>query len=251
MAGGGRCTATGCSTWPTRSRRWAGRCSLTSARTSSRSSRRAAARRGGFPPFLDEGPGPDRQLLLPGNGGGEAVGALDLDQAQGRELLCRLADGADFLIESFPVGYLDALGLSYETLAARNPRLIYTSVTPFGDLGPGATWQAADIVGWAAGGMMAMMGAPGRPPLQVSVPQAYSHAGSEAAVASMLAHLDRERSGLGQRVVVSMQAAGVWATNSETAFPPWRDRSLERTGIIPAGSRAPRSTGAPTATSSS
>jgi crotonobetainyl-CoA:carnitine CoA-transferase CaiB-like acyl-CoA transferase len=83
--------------------------------------------------------------------------------------------------------------------------------------------------------MMAMMGAPGRPPLQVSVPQAFSHAGSEAAVASMLAHLERERSGRGQQVVVSMQAAGVWATNVETALPVLESRSLERTGIIPAG----------------
>jgi crotonobetainyl-CoA:carnitine CoA-transferase CaiB-like acyl-CoA transferase len=76
--------------------------------------------------------------------------------------------------------------------------------------------------------------------LQVSVPQACSHAGSEAAVASMLAHLDRARSGLGQKVVVSMQAAGVWATNSETAFPAVEGRSLERSGMVPAGgSRSP------------
>ena len=63
---------------------------------------------------------------------------LDLQQPEGRELLARLADGADFLIESSPPGYLDRLGLSYQALAARNPRLIYTSVTPFGDRGPGA-----------------------------------------------------------------------------------------------------------------
>jgi benzylsuccinate CoA-transferase BbsE subunit len=193
-----------------------------------------------IPPFLDDGAVADRSCYFLATAAGKRSVTLDLEQAQGREFLARLAEGADFLIESFPLGYLDGLGLSYETLAIRNPRLIYTSVTPFGDLGPGATWKAADIVGWAAGGMMAMMGSPGRPPLQVSVPQACSHAASEAAVASMLAHLDRERSGLGQKVVVSMQAAGVWATNSETAFPALADRSLERGGIVPAGaSRSP------------
>jgi len=146
-----------------------------------------------IPPFLREPPGPEDSCYFQAMAAGKRSVLLDLTRPQGRELLCRLADDADFLVESFPVGQLNALGLSYEVLAARNPRLIYTSVTPFGDRGPGASWQAADITGWAAGGMMAMMGAPGRPPLQVSVPQAYSHAGSEAAVASMLAHLERAR----------------------------------------------------------
>ena len=188
-----------------------------------------------IPPFLDERGGADGSCYFLATAAGKRSITLDLEQANGRELLARLAETADFLIESFPVGHLAGLGLSYEALAAGNPGLIYTSVTPFGDLGPGATWTAADIVGWAAGGMMAMMGAPGRPPLQVSVPQACFHAGSEAAVASMLAHLERVRSGLGQQVVVSMQAAGVWATNSETAFAALEDRSLQRSGIVPAG----------------
>jgi len=189
-----------------------------------------------IPPFLEEeSAGPEDSCYFQAMAAGKRSVVLDLSQARGRELLCDLAASADFLIESFPVGHLDGMGLSYEALAARNRRLIYTSVTPFGDRGPGAAWTATDIVGWAAGGMMAMMGAPGRPPLQVTVPQAFSHGASEAAVASMLAHLERERSGCGQKVVVSMQAAGVWATNAETAFPVLEGRSLARSGIVPAG----------------
>lgn len=191
-----------------------------------------------IPPFLSD-PGPDASAYFQATAAGKRSVTLDLGRERGRDLLACLADRADFLVEDCPAGHLDHLGLSYDTLAARNPRLVWTSVTPFGDRGPGARWRAADITGWAAGGMMAMMGAPGRPPLQVSVPQACFHAGSEAAVASMLAHLERERSGRGQRVVVSLQAAGVWATNAETAFPALEGRSLTRTGIIPAG--APRS----------
>jgi len=188
-----------------------------------------------IPPFLDERAGPEDGCFFQAMAAGKRSVVIDLGQPEGRELLSRLAEAADFLIESFPLGYLDGIGLSYDALAAGNPRLIYTCVTPFGDRGPGATWTAADIVGWAAGGMMAMMGAPGRAPLQVSVPQAFSHGASEAAVASMLAHLERARSGRGQKVVVSMQAAGVWATNAETALPALEGRSLSRSGIIPAG----------------
>jgi benzylsuccinate CoA-transferase BbsE subunit len=117
-----------------------------------------------IPPFVDDLAGPDRSCYFQALAAGKRSVTLDLEQAQGRDLLARLADRADFLIESSPAGYLDNLGLSYQALAARSPRLIYTSVTPFGDRGPGAAWRAADIAGWAASGMMALMGAPGRPP---------------------------------------------------------------------------------------
>ena len=63
----------------------------------------------------------------------------------------------------------------------RNPRLIYASITPFGDTGPGKNYNWADIVTWAAGGMMYLMGEEGKPPLQMSLPQAGLHAGAEAA----------------------------------------------------------------------
>ena len=114
-----------------------------------------------IPPFLDDGAGPDRSCYFQALAAGKRSVTLDIERPEGRELLARLADGADFLVESFPPGYLDHLGLSYQALAARNPRLIYTSVTPFGDRGPGAAWRATDIVGWAASGMMTLMGAPG------------------------------------------------------------------------------------------
>ena len=187
-----------------------------------------------IPPFLDEGTGPDRSLYFQALAAGKRSVTLDLQRPEGRDLLARLADGADFLVESSPPGYLDQLGLSYQALAARNPRLIYTSVRAFGDGGPGAAWRAADIVGWAASGMMTLMGAPGRPPLQVSVPQACFFAGAEAGVASMLAHLDRERSGQGQQVVISLQAAAAGALNTETAFPVLEGRSMARNGPTPA-----------------
>jgi crotonobetainyl-CoA:carnitine CoA-transferase CaiB-like acyl-CoA transferase len=179
-----------------------------------------------IPPFLDD----DSSAYFQAMAAGKRSVTLDIERD--RETFRRLVERADFLVESFPVGYLEGIGLGYDALAARNPRLVQTSVTPFGDLGPGARWRATDIVGWAASGLMSLTGAPGRPPLALSVPQACFHAGAEAAVASLLAHTDRVRSGVGQRVVVSMQAAGVWATNSETAFPALEHRSLARTGML-------------------
>ena len=125
-----------------------------------------------IPPFLDSAAGPDRSLYFQALAAGKRSVTLDLGRPAARDAVARLAEQSDFLVESSPPGYLDGLGLSYAALAARNPRLIYTSVTPFGDRGPGAAWRATDIVGWAASGMMILQGSPGRPPLQVSVPQA-------------------------------------------------------------------------------
>jgi crotonobetainyl-CoA:carnitine CoA-transferase CaiB-like acyl-CoA transferase len=130
----------------------------------------------------------------------------NLDRAESHELIANLAAHADFLIESHPLGYLDSIGLGYDALARRNRRLIYTSIMPFGDTGPGKNYNWADIVSWAAGGMMYLMGEQEKPPLQMSLPQAGLHAGAEAAVASLLAHYPRQSDDLGQRIVVNMQA---------------------------------------------
>ena len=174
----------------------------------------------GIPPLLDDG----SSCYFLATAAGKRSVTVDIEDPAGYEVLLRLVETADFLVES--------AGLAHEPLAARNPRLIHTTVTPFGDRGPAAGWKAADIVVWAASGMMSLTGAPGRAPLQLTVPQAYFHAGAEAAVASMLAHLDQARTGLGQHVVVDAQAAGVWATNSETAHPAVAGRSLARTGSL-------------------
>src|SRR6266851_2084905 len=77
---------------------------------------------------------------------------LDLDDGQDVARLRRLIDSADILVESFPPGYLDSLGLGYPALAATNPGLIYTSVSPFGQDGPDALSPATELTIEAAGG---------------------------------------------------------------------------------------------------
>jgi crotonobetainyl-CoA:carnitine CoA-transferase CaiB-like acyl-CoA transferase len=118
-------------------------------------------------------------LFLFLNTGKESV-TLDLATATGRALLLELAEHADALIEGFPAGRLDALGLGVEALHRRNPRLIVTSVTAFGGRGPYATYRDTDITAFAAGGQMSVSGEPGRPPLVTAGHQAAYQAGIHA-----------------------------------------------------------------------
>ena len=146
-------------------------------------------------PFLDGIPGADRSLYFIAYQAGKRSVTLNLDVADGQHLLGDLVRGADFVVESLGPDYLDSRGIGYDRMSALNPRLIFTTITPFGDRGPSAHWRALDINCWAAGGMMFLTGLPGRPPLQMAVPQAYLHAGAEAATASMLAYFSRLHDG--------------------------------------------------------
>jgi crotonobetainyl-CoA:carnitine CoA-transferase CaiB-like acyl-CoA transferase len=185
-----------------------------------------------IPPFLEDEPGLERSLYFLAFQAGKRSITLSLESAEGRELLKRLVKRADFLVEGFPLGYLDSLGLGYDTLAELNPRLIHASITPFGDRGPGKDYKAADIVSWASGGAMFLMGEEGKPPLQMSLPQAWLHAAAEAAVASMIAHYARGVDGLGQHIVVNAQACGVWTLMNEQAMPLLHGDYLRRSGVF-------------------
>ena len=185
-----------------------------------------------IPPFLDNIPGPDRSFYAIAYHAGKQSVTLNLDSIEGRGLFHQLAAKADFIVESFPLAYLEELGLGYEQLRELNPRLIYASITPFGDNGPAKNYKAADMVTWAAGGMMFLMGEEGKPPLEMSLPQAGLHAGAEAAVASMIAHYPREIEGIGQHVVIDMQACVVSTLMNEQAMPLLHGDYLRRSGIF-------------------
>jgi crotonobetainyl-CoA:carnitine CoA-transferase CaiB-like acyl-CoA transferase len=184
-----------------------------------------------IPPFLEDVPGPDRSLYAIAYHAGKKSVTANLESADGRAIVAHLANKADFLVESYPVGYLDSIGLGYEKLGAANPRLIYTSITPFGDKGPGRDYQWADIITWAAGGAMYMMGEEGKPPLEMSLPQAGLHAGGEASVSSLIAHWPRQADGLGQHIIVNMQACIVWTLMNEQAMPILHGDHIRRTGV--------------------
>lgn len=165
-------------------------------------------------PFADDVPHPDRSLHWWAHCRNKRGVTLDLDRPEGRDLLHRLVAKADFLIESETPGVQAARGLDYAALAAVNPRLVYVSITPFGQDGPKARWADSDLVLMAAAGPLALTGDTDRAPLRMSVPQAYEHASAEAAGAALVAHHERARSGRGQHVDVSAQQAIALATQS-------------------------------------
>ncbi|MCH8920243.1 MAG: CoA transferase [Chloroflexi bacterium] len=164
----------------------------------------------GMGPFLEDGPEPERSLRFFAFNRNKRGITLDLTTEAGRAALLRLAEGADFLIESARPGAMAALGLSFESLREVNPRLIYVAITAFGQDGPYAEFAASDLTLAAMGGQMALQGDPGRPPVRITVPQVWLHASSEAAVAALTAHALMLRTGEAQFVDVSAQTAMVW-----------------------------------------
>ena len=158
-------------------------------------------------PFHGDDPLPDKSLFWWAYAANKRSITLDLERKDGRALLGKLVAEADFLIESFSPGYMEGLGLSYESLASMNSKLIMVSITPFGQDGPYSQYQATDIVGMALGGFMYLTGDEDRAPVRISFPHFYLHGAAAGATAAMLAHTHRVVSGQGQYVDVSCQQA--------------------------------------------
>jgi len=138
---------------------------------------------------------------------------LDIEKPEGLDIFKRLVKTADFVIESFPPGYMDKLGVGYTDLEKLNPGVIVVSITPFGQTGPYKDFKSSDIVMWAqgAGPFIRTFDSPDRPPFRVSHhSQIYFHAGTEAVVGAMAALNYRGTSGEGQHVDLSIQEAVSW-----------------------------------------
>jgi crotonobetainyl-CoA:carnitine CoA-transferase CaiB-like acyl-CoA transferase len=141
---------------------------------------------------------------------------LDLDDPAERAQFETLAARADLVLHSRPAEEAARLGLTYDALSHLKPRLVVTSVTPFGTYGPYAGWKSDELVEWAMGGYMHFAGLPEGEPLFVPGHQAALHAGQHAAIGSLAALHEARRSGLGQDVEVShlesMLLAHAWLT---------------------------------------
>jgi crotonobetainyl-CoA:carnitine CoA-transferase CaiB-like acyl-CoA transferase len=138
----------------------------------------------------------------------------DVETPAGRESALGLCAEADFVFESETPGVMARRGLAYDDVRAVNPHVVYVSITPFGSDGPKARYADSEIVLWAAGGPLAAHRDGDRPPLRVSVPQAYLHAAADAAGGALVAHLARRRTGAGQHVDVSVVQSVTQATLS-------------------------------------
>ena len=142
---------------------------------------------------------------------------LNLETCDGARILRRLVAKADFLVESFPPGYLDSLGLGHDALLQENPRLIHCAITPFGQTGPYREFQAEDLQIMASCGVMSLTGHPGKAPFRISLSQSEAWASLYGAMGALTAFHHRHRSGQGQFVDVSAQAACVILC----AHAPW------------------------------
>jgi len=179
-------------------------------------------------PFYHDEPHPDRSLYWWANNRNKRGITLNLDHADGRAIIHRLAKTAHFVIESDNPGALARRQCGYADLATINPALVYVSITPFGQDGPRASYADSDLVILAAGGPLVLTGDEDRAPVRVSVPQAYLHASGQAAVAALIAHHERQRSGRGQHVDVSAQQAVAQATQSSLLAGPLGERDFQR-----------------------
>ena len=134
---------------------------------------------------------------------------LDLKSADGRDILMRLVDKSDVLVENFRPGVKKRLGLDWDSLHARNPKLVLGSISGFGQTGPYAERPGFDQVAQGMGGLMSVTGLPGQGPVRVGIPVADLTAGMFCATGILMALLDRERTGVGQWVQSSLLQAQV------------------------------------------
>jgi crotonobetainyl-CoA:carnitine CoA-transferase CaiB-like acyl-CoA transferase len=157
------------------------------------------------PPFVATNAGErgDAAYFHSANRGKRSV-EVDFETAEGQTIARQIATQADVLIENFKVGGLAKYSLDYASLSKINPRLIYCSVTGFGQTGPYATRAGYDYLVQAMGGIMHLTGEPGGEPQKIGVAFADIFTGLYAVVAIQAALIEREQSGQGQAVDMSL-----------------------------------------------
>jgi CoA:oxalate CoA-transferase len=135
---------------------------------------------------------------------GKRSAALDLSSEEGKAIFLRLVREADVLVENFTPGKMAALGLGYEQLSEENPRLIYAAISGYGQTGPMREKPALDVIVQGAGGVMSVTGYPDGDPARPGLSLGDIAAGLYCAIGVLAALQERERSGLGQLVDISM-----------------------------------------------
>jgi len=160
-------------------------------------------------PFYHDTPDTEMSLYWFALNSGKKGITLDIETVDGQEIFKRLVQSSHFVIESFDPGYMDSLGLGYSNLSKVSPDIILVSITPFGQSGPYKEYKTSDLVSIAMSGFLYLTGDPDKPPVRIGFPQAYLHAGSQAATGALVAHYYRNTHGIGQQVDVSIQESMV------------------------------------------
>jgi CoA:oxalate CoA-transferase len=141
---------------------------------------------------------------------------VDLKRPEGRDLVLRLADRCDVIAENFSPGTMDDLGLGYDVVSKRNPRLIFASCSGFGQWGPYSQRGALDVIAQAMSGFMSITGEPDGRPMRAGASIGDTLGGTFLAMGVISALYEREKSGLGQRLDVSMVESVIY--NLENAI---------------------------------
>ena len=151
---------------------------------------------------------------------------LDMKGSKAIEIIMKLIKGSDVLVENFRPGAMERLGLAYQQVKAMNPRLVYCSISGFGQNGPYRMLPGFDQVLQGMGGLMSITGEPDGPPVKVGVPIADITAGMFAAYGIAIALFTREKTGSGQMVDISL-------LDSQVALLTYRAGSFFASGEIP------------------
>ena len=183
-------------------------------------------------PFLDDLPHHDRSLFFWFYNLNKRSLTLDLNNSRGAAIALELARSADVVIESYPPGALDKMGLGWETLHRENPALVLCSITPFGQTGPYRDFNADDTVLTAMGGMLYVNGFPSRAPVRPLGLQAYHSSAYFGAISVMLSLLARDATSEGQWIDLSMQEATAAAVEHVAAGYFERHEAESRRGTL-------------------
>ena len=162
------------------------------------------------PPFLDG----EGALFLASNAGKRSL-AVDLGEERGREIVLRLAAGADVFVQSLRPGAAERLGLGADELRSRNPRLVHCSIGAFGSRGPLSAQPGYDPLLQAASGIMSVTGEQDRPPVRVGVSLIDLGTGVWAALGVLAALYERERTGTGRTLELSLYETALSQLSSQ------------------------------------
>src|SRR6516225_4153803 len=152
--------------------------------------------------------------------------ALNLKEGPARNVFYRLVETADILVENYRPGATRRLGIDYETLKPINPRLVYASISGFGQTGPWAQRPGFDLIAQAMGGVMSITGHPDQPPTKAGVPVADIGCALFALYAILCAYIGATKTGQGQHIDASLFEAAI-------AFAIWDISEYWGTGKVP------------------
>jgi benzylsuccinate CoA-transferase BbsE subunit len=183
-------------------------------------------------PFYHDEPDPEKSLYWFHFNTSKRSITLNIEAADGKDIVRRLVAKADIMVETFPPGYLDSLGLGYSALKEINPRLILTSITPFGQTGPYRDFKGSDLVGQAMGGLLFICGWEDEPPTMAGASPAHHIASIHACAATLIALYHRDATGEGQHVDVSMQQCVAHSLQWVTQMYDLQKRIMVRSGRL-------------------